>query len=133
MKKIRSIIAMLLIAMMFLMPIQASATESVASVRLYNANYCAQNALQQCGQEIVELANARIETIISESVYLASLTDNPDVINGIIVSMMVRTTAVSQAAQLAAGLCGVMTVCEYVAVEIGGQTVMVDPLRVVLV
>lgn len=133
MRKIRSIIAMLLVAMMFIMPIQASAAESVESIQLYNADYCAQNLFQECGEQIVALANARIQAIIDESVYAASLTTNPDVINGIITSMLIRTTALSQAAQFAAGLCGVMTVCEYVAVDIGGQTVMVDPLRVVLV
>lgn len=133
MKKIKSIVAMLLVAMMFIMPMQASADAGVARVRAYNAGYRAQNVLQKCGEQLIEVANQRIETIIDESVYMASLTDDPCIINGIIASMLVRTTAVSRAAQTAAYLCGVISVCEYVDVEIGGHVVAVDPLRVVLV
>lgn len=133
MRKIRTIIAMLLVAMMFIMPMQASADAGVQRVQAYNANYCAQNILQECGEQIVALANQRINAIIDESVYLASQTDDPAVIDGIITSMLVRTTAVSKTAQAAAAVFGVMTVCEYVDVEIGGQVVAVDPLRVVLV
>ena len=133
MKKIKSIVAMLLVAMMFIMPMQASADAGVASVRAYNAGYRASNLLQKCGEQLIDVANQRIEAIIDESVYMASLTDDPNVINGIIVSMLVRTTAVSKTAQAAAYLCGVVSVCEYVDVEIGGQVVAVDPLRVVLV
>ena len=54
-------------------------------------------------------------------------------VDAIVASMLVRTKAVSSAAQIAAAVCGVKTVCEYVPVTIGGRTVLVDPLRVVLV
>ena len=48
-------------------------------------------------------------------------------------TMLTRTHTVSFTARAAAAVCGVKTVCEYVAVEIGGYTVMVDPIRVVSV
>lgn len=47
--------------------------------------------------------------------------------------MLTRTHTVSYTARAAAAVCGVKTVCEYVAVKIGGYTVMVDPIRVVSV
>ena len=64
---------------------------------------------------------------------MAERTDDEAEIYAIIVSMCVRTQLVSKTAQAAAELCGVHTVCDYVAVKIGNHTVMVDPLRVVLV
>ena len=124
---------MLLAVMMLLMPMQAFAAESVYSIRARNAECSAKNAFQSVGLQIVELANARIDAIINESVYAASMTSDPALIHGIAMSMIARTTVVSQAAQLAASLCGVVTVCDWVPVEIGGQTFYVDPLRVVLV
>ncbi len=47
--------------------------------------------------------------------------------------MLTRTKSISITARAAAAVCGVKAVCEYVPVEIGGYTVMVDPLRVVLI
>lgn len=135
MKKIKSLVALLLVAMMFIMPLQATADTGagVRSVQNYNARYCPKDAVEQAGLEIVRLANERIEQIIEESCRQADKANSPAAVDAIIVSMLVRTSAVSIAAQVAAEVCGVKTVCEYVPVEIGGRTVMVDPLRVVLV
>lgn len=137
MKKIKTVIIMLLTMAMLLMPMQAFAAESVGSVRAYNARCSTKNFLDAAGMQIVELANTRIETIIWESQAMAACTDNPDVLNGIAISMQIRTCAVSGAAQVAAALCGVMTTCDWVDVTLGcgsnAITVPVDPLRVVLV
>ena len=54
-------------------------------------------------------------------------------VRAIICSMLTRTKSISITARAAAAVCGVKAVCEYVPVEIGGYTVMVDPLRVVLI
>ena len=54
-------------------------------------------------------------------------------VRAIILSMLTRTHTVSFTARAAAAVCGVKTVCAYVAVKIGGYTVMVDPIRVVSV
>ena len=137
MKKIKTMLAMLLAAVMLLMPMQAFAAESIGSIRAYNARCTGKNFLNRAGLEIVELANARIEAIIAESQAMAANTDNPDVLNGIAVSLQIRTCAVSGAAQVAATCCGVMTACDWVDVTLGcgdnAITVSVDPLRVVLV
>ena len=137
MKKIKTTIIMLLTVAMLLMPMQAFAAQSVGSVRAYNARCASKNFLDAVGMQIVELANARIETIIWESQAMAANTDNSDMLNSIAVSMQIRTSAVSGAAQVAAALCGVMTTCDWVDVTLGSGnnaiTVPVDPLRVVLV
>ena len=135
MKKIKSMLVMLLIATMLIMPMQASAATyaNVRSVQQYNERCFTRTFFEEIGKEIVRLANNRIEDIIEESIFLVSRTDDPCEIKAIIVAMQVRTSAVSFAAQASAALCGVKTVCEYVDVEIGGYVVAVDPLRVVLV
>ena len=137
MKRFKTTIVMLLTVAMLLMPMQAFAASSVSSVRAYNARCASKGMFQSIGLQIVELANVRIETIINESVAMGSTTNDPAMINGIVASMLVRTSAVSGAAQVSAALCGVMTTCEWVDVTIGcgdnAVTVSVDPLRVVLV
>ena len=135
MKKIKSMIALLLVAMMFIMPLQAAADRGagVRTVQRYNSRYCTKDVVKQAGLEIVRLANERIEQIIDEACALAAKANCPGSVDAIIVAMLVRTSAVSIAAQVAAEICGVKTVCEYVEVTIGGRTVLVDPLRVVLV
>ena len=135
MKKIKSMLVMLLVAVMLIMPMQASAATyaNVRSVQQYNERCFTKNIFEEVGKEIVRLANNRIEDIIDESIRMANKTHNPCEIKTIIAAMQVRTSAVSFAAQTAAALCGVKTVCEYVDVEIGGYVVAVDPLRVVLV
>ena len=129
--------AMLLTMSMLLMPMQAFAAESVGSIRAYNARCVSKNFFDAVGMQIVELANARIEAIIAESEAMGMNTNDPAVINGIVASMLVRTSVISAAAQVSAALCGVTTVCEWVDVTIGAGdnavTVSVDPLRVVLV
>jgi len=137
MKKIKTTIVMLLTIAMLLMPMQAFAAESVSSIRAYNARCYSKNFFQSAGIEIIELANNRIEAIIWESQAMAACTNNPDALNGIAISMQIRTSAVSCAAQVAAALCGVMSTCDWVDVTLGcgdnAITVPVDPLRVVLV
>ena len=106
----------------------------IDAIQQYN-DVCMQvsDLLTNCGLEIVRQANYRIEDIIEESVRKAECAQSEAEVECIIASMLVRTRAVSSAAQIAAALCGVKTVCEYVPVSIGGRTVYVDPLRVVLV
>ncbi|MBR2942316.1 MAG: hypothetical protein IKB82_02855 [Clostridia bacterium] len=135
MKKIRTMLVMLLVAMILIMPMQASASTyaNIRSVRQYNERCFVTGFFEECGKEIVRVANNRIEDIIEESVWLAKKANSPCEVKAIIAAMQVRTSAVSLAAQTAAALCGVKTVCEYVDVEIGGYVVAVDPLRVVLV
>lgn len=141
MKKLTSlIVCTLLCAALLLSPALAAADSARAStaridaIQRYN-DVCMQvnDLLTKCGLEIVHQANLRIEEIIEESVRMADLAQSEDEIECIIASMLVRTRAVSSTAQIAASLCGVKTVCEYVPVAIGGRTVFVDPLRVVLV
>ena len=81
----------------------------------------------------VEATNARIETIIAQSCRMAERAECDAEVRAIILSMLTRTHTVSYTARAAAAVCGVKTICEYVAVEIGGYTVMVDPIRVVSV
>ena len=134
------ILCTLLCAALLLTPALAMADSARAStaridaIQHYN-DVCMEvsDLLTQCGLEIVRQANLRIEEIIEESVRLAEHAQNEAELDCIITSMLVRTRAVSSTAQIAASLCGVKTVCEYVPVIIGGRTVSVDPLRVVLV
>ena len=91
------------------------------------------DAFRQYGLKTVEAANARIETIIAQSCRMAERAECDAEVRVIILSMLTRTHTVSYTARAAAAVCGVKTVCEYVAVEIGGYTVMVDPIRVVSV
>ena len=91
------------------------------------------DAFRQYGLKTVEAANARIETIIAQSCRMAERAECDAEVRAIILSMLTRTHTVSYTARAAAAVCGVKTVCEYVAVEIGGYTVMVDPIRVVSV
>lgn len=81
----------------------------------------------------METANARIETIIAQSCRMAERAECDAEVRAIILSLLTRTHTVSYTARAAAAVCGVKTVCEYVPVEIGGYTVMVDPIRVVSV
>lgn len=142
MKKLGTLLLTLcMIFSLLLVPVQAGACETQMSVAVAqmdaieacNASWYQTDPQTQAGLRIVETANRRIREIIVESCRMAEKTDNKVEIAAIIVSMCVRTRVVSATAQAAAELCGVQTVCEYVAVEIGGHTVMVDPLRVVLV
>lgn len=142
MKKLGTLLLTLcMILSLLLVPVQAGACETQMSVAVAqmdaieasNASWSQTDPQTQAGLLIVEAANHRIEEIIVESCRMAEKTNNEAEIAAIIISMCVRTQVVSEAAQAAAELCGVQTVCEYVAVQIGGHTVMVDPLRVVLV
>lgn len=141
MKKIVNLIlCTLLCTALLLTPALAMADSAQVSMARINAiqqynDVCTQvnDLLTKCGLEIVRQANNRIESIIEESVRMAERAQSEAEIECIIASMMVRTRAISSTAQIAAAMCGVKTVCEYVPVSIGGRTVYVDPLRVVLV
>ena len=80
----------------------------------------------------MEAANARIETIIAQSCRMAERAECDAEVRAIILSMLTRTHRFLHGQSGRRGLRG-QTVCEYVAVEIGGYTVMVDPIRVVSV
>lgn len=139
-KFIRLSVCLLLAAVLFVAPASVLAQGAQSSVvRIeslqYENNACLSGCtlLEKCGLEIVEQANARIEQIIRESCRMAEQADCKAEVDCIIFSMLLRTETVSKTAQLAAAVCGVKTVCEYVPVEIGGRVVYVDPLRVILV
>lgn len=142
MKKWLSLLmTMCLLCSFVLMPAQASACQTQSDVALaqlnaieaVNAAWDQTDPQTQLGVQIVASANRRIESIVLESCRMAEQTDNEAEILAIIASMCVRTQLVSKTAQAVAELCGVHTVCDYVPVKIGNHTVMVDPLRVVLV
>lgn len=141
MKKLANLlVCTLLCTALLLTPALAMADSAQASVARIDAiqqynDVCTQvnDLLTKCGLEIVRQANLRIEDIIEESVRAAERAQSEAEVDCIIASMLVRTRAVSGTAQIAAAVCGVKTVCEYVPVSIGGRTVYVDPLRVVLV
>lgn len=137
MKKLRRLSVCLLLAAILLAPVCASAQTYAASMeslqRRNDACMLSGDFKTQCGLEIVRQANARIEQVIEQSSRLAQCATSKAQIDAIIVSMLLRTSAISKTAQAAASLCGVKTVCEYVQVTLGGRTVYVDPLRVVLV
>lgn len=135
------LVTMCLLCSFVLMPAQVSACQTQSDAALaqmdaieaVNAAWDQTDPQTQVGLLIVASANRRIESIVLESCRMAERTDDEAEIYAIIVSMCVRTQLVSKTAQVAAELCGVHTVCDYVAVKIGNHTVMVDPLRVVLV
>lgn len=135
------LVTMCLLCSFVLMPAQASACQTQPQVALaqldaieaVNGAWDQTDPKTQAGLQIIESANRRIENIILESCRMAERTNNEAEIMAIIVSMCVRTQLVSKTARAAAELCGVHAVCDYIAVKIGNHTVMVDPLRVVLV
>ena len=112
---------------------EPSTVAQIETLRLQNGRFDVGDAFRQYGLKTVETANARIETIIAQSCRMAERAECDAEVRAIILSMLTRTHTVSYTARAAAALCGVMTVCEYVPVEIGGYTVMVDPIRVVSV
>lgn len=114
----------------------SSASDAVARIRCIeqqNESCGFQDFLKAIGIKIVNEANSRIETVIIQSCRLAEKAKTDAEVRAIICSMLTRTKSISITARAAAAVCGVKAVCEYVPVEIGGYTVMVDPLRVVLI
>ena len=124
---------LLLFAALLPAPAEPSAVAQIETLRLRNSRFDVCDAFRQYGLKTVEAANARIETIIAQSCRMAERAECDAEVRAIILSMLTRTHTVSFTARAAAAVCGVKTVCEYVAVEIGGYTVMVDPIRVVSV
>lgn len=114
----------------------SSASDAVARIRCIeqqNESCGFQDFLKATGVKIVNEANDRIEAVIIQSCRLAEKAKTDAEVRAIICSMLTRTKSISITARAAAAVCGVKAVCEYVPVEIGGYTVMVDPLRVVLI
>ena len=105
---------------------QPSAVAQIETLRLQNGRFDVGDAFRQYGLKTVEAANARIETIIAQSCRMAERAECDAEVRAIILSMLTRTHTVSYTARAAAAVCGVKTVCEYVAVEIGGYTVTVS-------
>jgi len=139
-KFVHLFVCALLAAALFLAPVSACADSSSACIarietlQQYNADCLSTGDFKtQCGLAIINQANQRIEQIVRQSCKMADNASSRLEVRCIIASMLVRTSAVSKSAQAAAALCGVKAVCEYEAVEIGGQTIYVDPLRVVRV
>lgn len=138
-RRISLVFLSMLLLVAALLPAQAcaaaepSAVAQIETLRLQNGRFDVGDAFRQYGLMTVETANARIETIIAQSCRMAERAECDAEVRVIILSMLTRTHTVSYTARAAAAVCGVMTVCEYVPVEIGGYTVMVDPIRVVSV
>lgn len=128
-----------LAVLMLLVPVQAGASakdpgacaREFATLESMNSRFDVENAIKHHGLEIVREANERIETIIAQSCRMAERAHCEVEVDCIVASMLIRTRAVSSSARVAASMCGVKTVCEYVDVTIGGRVVPVDPLRVV--
>lgn len=131
-----SLFCLFLLFTLMLTPAQASASGALAQIHSIEQqnNRCGfQDILKATGVKIVNEANDRIEAVIIQSCRLAEKAKTDAEIRAIICSMLTRTKSISITARAAAAVCGVKAVCEYVPVEIGGYTVMVDPLRVVLI
>ncbi len=131
-----SLFCLFLLFTLMLTPAQASASGALAqihSIEQQNSRCGFQDILKATGVKIVNEANDRIEAVIIQSCRLAEKAKTDAEVRAIICSMLTRTKSISITARAAAAVCGVKAVCEYVPVEIGGYTVMVDPLRVVLI
>lgn len=131
-----SLFCLFLLFTLILTPAQASASGALAqihSIEQQNSRCGFQDILKATGVKIVNEANDRIEAVIIQSCRLAEKAKTDAEVRAIICSMLTRTKSISITARAAAAVCGVKAVCEYVPVEIGGYTVMVDPLRVVLI
>lgn len=131
-----SLFCLFLLFTLMLTPAQASASAALArihSIEQQNSRCDFQDILKATGVKIVNEANDRIEAVIIQSCRLAEKAKTDAEVRAIICSMLTRTKSISITARAAAAVCGVKAVCEYVPVEIGGYTVMVDPLRVVLI
>ena len=131
-----SLFCLFLLFTLMLTPAQASASGALAqihSIEQQNSRCGFQDILKATGVKIVNEANDRIEAVIIQSCRLAEKAKTDVEVRAIICSMLTRTKSISITARAAAAVCGVKAVCEYVPVEIGGYTVMVDPLRVVLI
>lgn len=139
MKKCKTLSTLLLVMLMVLLPLQAGLAaaqtpqQCMQVIERSNNRFCVEDAIKRQGLKIVHEANAHIEEIIAQSCRMAEQAHCEAEIDCIIVSMLVRTHTVSAAARIAASLCGVETICEYIDVSIGGRVVSVDPLRVVRV
>lgn len=131
-----SLFCLFLLFTLMLTPAQASASAALArihSIEQQNSRCGFQDILKATGVKIINEANDRIEAVIIQSCRLAEKAKTDAEVRAIICSMLTRTKSISITARAAAAVCGVKAVCEYVPVEIGGYTVMVDPLRVVLI
>lgn len=131
-----SLFCLFLLFTLLLTPAQASASGALAqihSIEQQNDRCGFQDILKATGVKIINEANDRIEAVIIQSCRLAEKAKTDAEVRAIICSMLTRTKSISITARAAAAVCGVKAVCEYVPVEIGGYTVMVDPLRVVLI
>lgn len=134
-----SLFCLFLLFTLMLTPAQASAPAAsgalarIHSIEQQNSRCGFQDILKATGIKIVNEANDRIEAVIIQSCRLAEKAKTDAEVRAIICSMLTRTKSISITARAAAAVCGVKAVCEYVPVEIGGYTVMVDPLRVVLI
>lgn len=137
-----SLFCLFLLFTLMLTPARASASAASAasgalarihSIEQQNSRCGFQDILKATGVKIINEANDRIEAVIIQSCRLAEKAKTDVEVRAIICSMLTRTKSISITARAAAAVCGVKAVCEYVPVEIGGYTVMVDPLRVVLI
>ena len=131
-----SLFCLFLLFTLLLTPAQASASGALArihSIEQQNSRCGFQDILKATGVKIINEANDRIEAVIIQSCRLAEKAKTDAEVRAIICSMLTRTETISFTARMAATACGLKVVCEYVPVEIGGYTVMVDPLRVVLI
>ena len=82
--------------------------------------------------EAVDRTNIRIENTITNAVVVADTLVNNNVSPDVIIASLINRTNIMTAVMIKrAARNSVTVVCEYVEVEIGGNTVLVDPCRVI--
>ncbi len=87
---------------------------------------------------VVEATNNEIDSLIEEAIYQVSQVDElgekaEKEINKIIEKLVKETDKLSEKVIKEAGKIGILVICEYIPVEIGGQIIMIDPLIVVTI
>jgi hypothetical protein len=80
------------------------------------------DAKTKAAEKIVETANK----VIVKLVEVAQSQQDPDIDKLVALTNLISKNAINAAANL-----GVEVVCEYVAYEINGQIVLIDPLRII--
>lgn len=81
--------------------------------------------------QIAEKANADVEKEIAKAQIKAEKAKNDDKIDIIIEKLLAKTEMIVTKAIIKIEGLGGEAVCEYIEIEIGGKTVLVDPIRIV--
>ena len=119
MKLQKKVVALALVCCLF---VTMSASAFAAGKGNGNGNGCNQNNNIAFMEKEVEKANAQIEKLVAH----AQKTAKDDV-----EWLLDRVDNIVAGVQAKAQRCGVTVVCEYVAYEIDGRIVLIDPLMVI--